>query len=136
MQKLEATRKQHITLICLILISLVFSFPFAMSGKIFSVVLWLPIAMLALLFGITRGKALIKPMWFFFSLFVASYFIPVELVVVRDSPIRVSWLPCEIMGPRLRLGRPIATATNYVIKTGCGPIIGVSPSRVLEIHIP
>jgi hypothetical protein len=137
MRRIEATRKQQIGLICLILLAIGCSFPTAMSGKTLGGLFWLGAAFLSLAMGITRLQVLAKPSLILMLLFAASFFIPVEVVVARGQTFYISWRPCKVMGQRSYNAHPIPLdGRTHVIVRGCCAPIGVEPSRVVKVCIP
>jgi hypothetical protein len=137
MQRIESTRKQHVELICAILLATASSFPIAMSGKALGAALWLGAALLALAMGVTRLEVLVKPTLALVVLFAASFLIPVELVVVRGQSFGIGWARCEVVGLRSYNEHPNPSdETTYVIVRGCVSHFGVEPSREVKICVP
>ncbi len=137
MQKIEATRKQQALMVCLMLVAVGFGFPLAMSGKACGVILWFVASILALAWVLTRISALAAPALGLHLLFAASFFVPVDVALIREQPFRISWVRCEVVGMRFSLEPArIAPVADFVIVRGCCPILGVEPSRVLKVCIP
>jgi hypothetical protein len=137
MQRIESTRKEHVVLICAILLATASGLPIAMSGKALGAVLWLGAALLALAMGITRLQVFIKPTLALVVLFAASFLIPVEIVVVRGQSFGIGWACCEVVGPWSYIEHPKPPdETTYVMVRGCVSHFGVEPSRVVKISLP
>ena len=137
MRRIEATGRQHLGLICLILLTIGLSFPLAMSGKALGALFWLAAAILALAMGITNLQILAKPTLVLTLLFAASFAIPVEVVVVRGQSFGISWRRCEVVGVRSYIRNPTPPdPMTHVIVRGCVTPHGVEPSRVVRICLP
>ena|SRR6185503_9145254 len=117
-------------------IAIAVSFPTAMSGKLSGIVLYFVTSLIALLFGITRVKVLAISAFVGVMLFAASFFTPVDLVLVKDEPFQISWVRCQVIDMRDREDAIKASKTNYVIVRGCSPRLGIEPSWVFKISIP
>jgi hypothetical protein len=137
MKRIECTRKQQAVLICGILVLTAINFPIWTSGKALGALLWLGASFLGLMMVITRLQAFAKPTVVLMVLFVASFFIPVEVVVARGEPLAVRWLPCDVIYER---AHPVPSTApdekNYHMVQGCNEPIGVKPRRVVKISIP
>jgi energy-coupling factor transporter transmembrane protein EcfT len=137
MKRIEGTRKQQAVLICGILLVIAVSFPIGTSGNALGALLWLGASFLGLMIGITRLLAFAKPMVALIVLFVASFFIPVEVVVARGEPLAVRWMPCEVVYER---AHPVPLEApdekKYHVVRGCNMPFGVEPTHVVKISIP
>jgi hypothetical protein len=136
MKRIETTRRQQIILVCLTLLAIGSTFPFAMSGKTLGTLLWIGASVLALVMTITRVQVFAKPTLVLMLLFVASFFVPVEIVVARSQSLDISWVHCEVVGLRSRIEQHKPDETTHVIVRGCVPLLGVEPLRVVRISVP
>src|SRR5262245_49684337 len=106
MKRIEATRMQHVFLIWAALLAIGATFPFAMSGKALGALLWLGAALLVLTMGITRLQIFAKPALAVGVLFMASFFLPVEIVVARSASFGIGWSRCEVVSTKAYLENP------------------------------